>query len=404
MVMATGLQLNLNRVIGRTSPDTYLDAQGAANVWAKVPPIASVHTATTATTAGIYAAGPDPANPGIGATITAPTNGTLTVDGHLMLLGERTLYWLNTDAKTNGIYVVTNAGSASTKWVFTRATDADRGYDLSNGSYVTVSSGTDYAGTNRGKTFVLTNTGTGPNGSIVFGTDNITFAVSTAGIASSIELLNSNLVTGTDTLAGLTGIGVYNGTSPNVYATTTSLEYSLSGNRSIKLTPDAGAVTITSMTVGTVGISSVYLPAIKPNTTYTLSFHTRTAVPLSNTVSLVAVPQATAGTSLTPITIASSTAISSDGWTKITGQFTTSSSHNYLVLRAVITGTNLVDQNYYFDNFSMKETTPVGDNFYDLLGALNIKAGTNGIGLNRVCNIIANTTNLDADGASEYFI
>lgn len=32
--MATGLQLNLNRVIGRTRPDTYLDAQGAANVYA----------------------------------------------------------------------------------------------------------------------------------------------------------------------------------------------------------------------------------------------------------------------------------------------------------------------------------------------------------------------------------
>lgn len=32
--MASGLQLNLNRVIGRTNPSTFLDAQGAANVWA----------------------------------------------------------------------------------------------------------------------------------------------------------------------------------------------------------------------------------------------------------------------------------------------------------------------------------------------------------------------------------
>lgn len=29
-----GLQLNLNRVIGRTNPSTFLSAQGAANVWA----------------------------------------------------------------------------------------------------------------------------------------------------------------------------------------------------------------------------------------------------------------------------------------------------------------------------------------------------------------------------------
>jgi hypothetical protein len=32
--MASGLQLNLNRVIGRTDPSTFLDAQGAANEWA----------------------------------------------------------------------------------------------------------------------------------------------------------------------------------------------------------------------------------------------------------------------------------------------------------------------------------------------------------------------------------
>jgi len=32
--MASGLQLNLNRVIGRTGNDPFLDAQGAANVWA----------------------------------------------------------------------------------------------------------------------------------------------------------------------------------------------------------------------------------------------------------------------------------------------------------------------------------------------------------------------------------
>jgi hypothetical protein len=32
--MASGLQLNLNRVIGKTDPSTFLDAQGAANVYA----------------------------------------------------------------------------------------------------------------------------------------------------------------------------------------------------------------------------------------------------------------------------------------------------------------------------------------------------------------------------------
>lgn len=42
----------------------------------------------------------------------------------------------------------------------------------------------------------------------------------------------------------------------------------------------------------------------------------------------------------------------------------------------------------------------------DLLGALNAKAGTNGLGLNKVCQTLATIAGkkLDADGASEYFI
>jgi len=41
--------------------------------------------------------------------------------------------------------------------------------------------------------------------------------------------------------------------------------------------------------------------------------------------------------------------------------------------------------------------------YLDLLGALNYKAGTNGLGLNAVCNLLAGTSNLDSDGASEFF-
>lgn len=39
----------------------------------------------------------------------------------------------------------------------------------------------------------------------------------------------------------------------------------------------------------------------------------------------------------------------------------------------------------------------------DLIGALNYKAGTTGLGLNAVCNLLANTTNLDADSAARFF-
>jgi len=45
-------------------------------------------------------------------------------------------------------------------------------------------------------------------------------------------------------------------------------------------------------------------------------------------------------------------------------------------------------------------STPV---YLDLLGALNYKAGTSGLGLNAVCNVLAGTTNLDSDLAAQYF-
>jgi hypothetical protein len=139
-----------------------------------------VHAATTAATSGVYLAGTTGADggTGVGATLTAASNARLVVDGHTISTGERVLYWQNTDAKTNGVYYVTNEGSASTKWVLTRDTTADNHIagQLRNGKYVYVSNGTTYGG----QKFIITSNGTGPKGSIVIGTQNITFALSTS--------------------------------------------------------------------------------------------------------------------------------------------------------------------------------------------------------------------------------
>jgi hypothetical protein len=183
--MATGtagssLAAELNRLAnGGTYPamTAYEVEQGAANSWAQVNFHAGVHAATTLGTSGTYAAGTTGADggTGVGATITAPANGVLVVDGHTLLVGEQILYWKNTDAKTNGIYTVTNAGSAGTRWVITRSTTADNGLrasEVSIGDWV----GPMLAGSvNIGKYFRMNALGTGVNGSIVIGTDNITF-------------------------------------------------------------------------------------------------------------------------------------------------------------------------------------------------------------------------------------
>ena len=138
-----------------------------------------VHAATTAPTSGVYLAGTTGADggTGVGATLTAPSNARLVVDGHTLNTGERVLYWQNTDAKTNGVYYVTDQGSASTKWVLTRADFADNQIagEIAFGKYVFVQTGSTYAN----KIFKLTSTGTGPNGSIIIGTENISFALST---------------------------------------------------------------------------------------------------------------------------------------------------------------------------------------------------------------------------------
>ena len=189
----------LNRLAnGGTYParSVYLDIAGAAQAWARARSVALgkttdtvgvlneifwnipfTHAATTAATSGVYAAGTTGADggTGVGATLTAPSNDRLVIYVHTIVNGERVLYWKNTDAKTNGIYYVTNEGSPTVKWVLTRDTNADNHIagQLQNHKYVYISGGTTYAG----KRFEISSTGTGPAESIIIGTENINFVL-----------------------------------------------------------------------------------------------------------------------------------------------------------------------------------------------------------------------------------
>lgn len=67
---------------------------------------------------------------GVGATLTKDTPfATLAIDGHTFVspadIGERILVKDETNTAYNGVYTVTNVGSAGTAWVLTRATDFD---------------------------------------------------------------------------------------------------------------------------------------------------------------------------------------------------------------------------------------------------------------------------------------
>jgi len=109
---------------------------------------------------------------GVGATLTNnSTQAALTIDGVALSLNDRVLIYEQTNGYENGVYTVTNVGSASTNWVLTRATDADS-YgpsdpdSLGQGDAFFVLEGTAGAG----ELYVMNTEGT-----ITFGTTNITF-------------------------------------------------------------------------------------------------------------------------------------------------------------------------------------------------------------------------------------
>jgi|TARA_R110000772_G_scaffold34529_1_gene83697 hypothetical protein len=109
---------------------------------------------------------------GVGATLTnAATQAVLVIDGVTLQSADRVLIYTQAYAAQNGIYTVTNVGSASANWVMTRATDADS-YGPSDpdafgeGDAFFVLEGS----TGAGELYVMNTSGV-----ITFGTTEITF-------------------------------------------------------------------------------------------------------------------------------------------------------------------------------------------------------------------------------------
>ena len=102
---------------------------------------------------------------GVGATLTADSNGAVSIDSTSLTSGDRVLVKAQTDATENGIYSVTTVGDVSNPFVLTRTTDADSSSEVTGGMFTFVEEGSDAdAG------FVLSNI----TGSATLGTDNIT--------------------------------------------------------------------------------------------------------------------------------------------------------------------------------------------------------------------------------------
>jgi hypothetical protein len=119
--------------------------------------------ATTANLTATYANGIS----GVGSTLTnSGTQAVLTIDGIALAVGNRVLVKDQTTSLQNGIYTVTNIGSASTNWILTRASDYDVPAQTVRGDIINVISGT----VNSSSLWMLTSSIT------TIGTDSFTFS------------------------------------------------------------------------------------------------------------------------------------------------------------------------------------------------------------------------------------
>ena len=119
---------------------------------------ASVRVATTANLAATY-------NNGAG-TLTASSNGAISVDGVTLVVNDRVLVKDQSTAAQNGFYKVTTVGSGSAAFVLTRTPDADAASELTAGAFTFTEEGT----ANADNGYVLST-----NGAISLGTTGITF-------------------------------------------------------------------------------------------------------------------------------------------------------------------------------------------------------------------------------------
>jgi hypothetical protein len=99
-----------------------------------------------ATTAALPANTYNNGTSGVGATLTGNANGALSVDSTLTTVSERVLVKNEAAGANNGVYTVTQVGSAGTPYILTRATDFDSVgtgvNEIDEGDFFLVTSGT----------------------------------------------------------------------------------------------------------------------------------------------------------------------------------------------------------------------------------------------------------------------
>lgn len=114
----------------------YVDAATSAGL-TPLPQFAFLATAAVLPNSPTYSNG----TAGVGATLTAGSNSTLTVDGTVAPVNSIILVNNQAAPAQNGVYSVTTAGSGSAAWVLTRVTFFNTSANMLKGSYIFVTNG-----------------------------------------------------------------------------------------------------------------------------------------------------------------------------------------------------------------------------------------------------------------------
>jgi len=156
------VDVNNSKIINVSTPTADNDAANKAYVDGVVNGLDVKESVAVATTGNLSATYDNGAG-----TLTASSNGALSIDGVTPSASDRVLVKDQTTQTQNGIYTVTTVGDGSTAFVLTRAPDADTAAELTGGTFFFVEQGT----SNADNGYVATH-----NGVPTFGTTNITFS------------------------------------------------------------------------------------------------------------------------------------------------------------------------------------------------------------------------------------
>lgn len=180
--------------------------------------IAKINPCNVATTANLTATYINGSS-GAGATLTnSGTQAVLSIDGLTLAVGSRVLVKNQTTNTQNGVYVVTDVGSASTNWVLSRSTELDFYTQFIRGMVIQVFAGT----TNSPKLFMQTNSVTVNIGSAAIVYSELVSS-GVAGIQGTTNQINVSVASGVATLSiadnvrfgGTSGVGMIVGNNAN---------------------------------------------------------------------------------------------------------------------------------------------------------------------------------------------